>query len=110
MSLLLSSDFLKRPSKGISVKVLRSGCAQAFDGTTQAILINVDVKGRYFLNSREISLSHLPSVLMAKFKTRANWTVYVSGDPEASYGDVVQAMDAVRMAHGQVVLLTLNAQ
>ena len=78
----------------------------AFDASTQPIVIGVDAQHRYRLNSRLIAIENIPAALTKMFSTRANWTVYVDGDPDATYGDVVQAADAVRAAHGRVVLLT----
>lgn len=94
-------------SVGIDVHVLPpSALKSAFDPLTQAIVIRVADGRHYYLNSESVPLVALPASLENLFRTRANWTVYVIGDSEADYGDVVEAMDAVRTAHGTVVLLT----
>jgi len=58
------------------------------------------------LNSKIISLDKIPAALGDRFKTRANWTVYIIGDDDASYQDVIAAADAIRAAQGSVILLT----
>ena len=95
--------------KGINVHVLPPPALQsAFDPLAQPIVIRADARGRYYLNSKQVSLADLANSLESAFRTRPNWTVYVIGDPEADYGDVVEVMDAVRTAHGTVILLTGN--
>ena len=95
---------------GIAVHALPATTYRsAFDDWTQPIVIRVDAKRRYYLNSRLIAIENIPAALTGMFSTRANWTVYVDGDPDATYGDVVQAADAVRTAHGRVVLLTATS-
>ncbi len=81
-----------------------------YDPWLQAIVVRTDAQHRFYLNSKLISLDRLPSAIAESFRTRANWTVYIEGDPNASYGDVVQAADSVRSAGGRVVLLTANSQ
>jgi biopolymer transport protein ExbD len=94
-------------SKGIIVHALPAVTYRSsFDSWTEPIVIRVDAEHRYYLNFRLIAIENLPSALTQMFRTRANWTVYIEGDLEATYGDVVQAADAVRTAHGRVVLLT----
>jgi len=58
------------------------------------------------LNSQIISLGKIPGAVGDRFKTRANWTVYVIGEDDASYQDVIAAVDAIRAAQGSVILLT----
>ena len=77
-----------------------------FDPWTQPISIRVDSRHQYYLNSKIISLDKIPAALGDRFKTRANWTVYIIGDDDASYQDVIAAADAIRSAQGSVVLLT----
>lgn len=94
-------------SVGIDVRILPPSVLKSpFDPLTPAIVIRVADGRHYYLNSTPVTLAALSGSLESLFRTRANWTVYVIGGPEADYGDVVEAMDAVRTAHGRVILLT----
>jgi len=104
---LVSTIEWRSQSIGIPVHTVHVGApAASFDPWAQALTIRVNGRHHYFLNGNPISLQEIPLALGQSFKTRANWTVYVKGDPNAGYGEVVQAADAIRSAHGRVVLLT----
>jgi len=104
---LVSTIEWRSQSIGIPVHTVHVGApAASFDPWAQALTIRVNGRHHYFLNAKPISLQEIPPALAQSFKTRANWTVYVKGDPNADYGEVVQAADAIRSAHGRVVLLT----
>jgi biopolymer transport protein ExbD len=94
-------------STGVHVRLL-SPIAQkeAFDPWLQPIVVRVDREGQYYLNGIAISASGIPAALAGCFHARANRTVYVEGDLDSSFGDVVEAVDAVRSGGGRVVLLT----
>src|SRR5204862_175865 len=75
------------PSVGISVHALPLGALTgSYDPWTQALLIRVDDQHRFYLNSNLISADKIPGELARSFRARANWTVYVQGDPNAAYG------------------------
>jgi biopolymer transport protein ExbD len=94
-------------SKGFHVRLLRPiAQKQAFDPWLQPIVIRVDAEARYYLDGNAIPVRRIPKALTAFFKTRANRTVYIDGDLDSNFGDVVEAADAVRHAGGQIVLLT----
>ena len=97
-------------SIGISVHLLSTAKKDSFDPWAQTIVIRVDTEHRYYLNTKQVSIKRLPEMLRHSFSARANWTAYVEGDSDASYGDVIQAVDAVRTAHGKVVLLTTSSR
>lgn len=79
---------------------------EAFDPWLQPIVIRVDGQGQFYLNGDAIPARKIPEALAASFRTRANRVVYVEGDLDSSFGGVVEAADAVRSAHGPVILLT----
>jgi biopolymer transport protein ExbD len=94
-------------SKGFHVRLLLPiAQKQGFDPWLQPIVIRVDAEARYYLDDNAIPVPRLTKALTAFFQTRANRTVYVEGDLDSSFGNVVEAADAVRRAGGQVVLLT----
>jgi|SRR5436190_23895057 biopolymer transport protein ExbD len=98
-------------SVGIKVHAIPVGARDGyFDRWTQALVVRVDSRHKYYLNSNPVPGNRITPALAVAFKTRANWTVYIQGDPDASYGDVVQAADAVRAAQGTIVLLTAKSR
>jgi len=94
-------------SEGFHVRLLSPlSQKQAFDPWLRPIVIRIGQKGRYYLNGNAIPVDRIPAALVEFFKRRANRVVYVEGDLDSNFGDVVEAADAVRSAGGQVVLLT----
>ena len=94
-------------SKGFHVRLLRPlAQKQPFDPWLQPIVIRVAAEAQYYFRRQRHSCAQIPKALTAFFETRANRTVYIEGDLDSNFGDVVEAADAVRHAGGQVVLLT----
>jgi biopolymer transport protein ExbD len=94
-------------SNGIPVRVLRPGVIQAStEGGMKGLLVYVDRGGNLYFNSKRIKAEELPRALQAEFALRADWSVYVDGDSDAEYADVVRAMDLVRSAQGKVIMVT----
>jgi biopolymer transport protein ExbD len=92
---------------GIMVHVLRLDAPVASDASQPAgILVRVDAKGHYYLDSRQVELTDLPEALEQAFRTRPDRYVYLDGDPNIPFVDAARAMAAIRKAHGDVILLT----
>lgn len=60
---------------------------------------------RVFVNSKPVEWKDLSSALTGELKTRSEWVVYVDGDPNLPWFDVVNAVDAIRGVHARAVLL-----
>lgn len=94
-------------SEGIPARLLRTDVIQAtMDQPATGLLVYVDRSGRLYLVSKLMAPKELQRALEKDFALRADWSVYVEGDPNLAYQTVVQAMDIVRSAHGKVILLT----
>jgi hypothetical protein len=63
---------------------------------------------RLYLNSIAVQPNELPGALKIALKSRPDWIVYVTGDSDCNWQDVADAIDIVRNAGAQVVLLTAN--
>jgi biopolymer transport protein ExbD len=95
--------------RGIPVRLVHIGVVQTSGGLDGAgLLVYVDSHGHLYLNSKPVTGADLPQALEDEFATRPDWSVYVEGDSNAVYRDVVHAMDLVRSAQGQVIVLTPN--
>jgi biopolymer transport protein ExbD len=96
-------------SSGIPARLLRPGVIHASsDAQETGLLVYVDESGRLYLNSKPITAEELPRALEDEFAHRADWSVYVEGDPGVQFQAVAQAMDLIRGAHGEVIMLTPN--
>ena len=58
-----------------------------------------------FLRSKRVSWSDLGSALQEELKARPDRVVYFEADPEVAYNDAVKAIDIIRGAHVDVVML-----
>jgi biopolymer transport protein ExbD len=93
-------------SYGIPVRVLRPGVIRSSTDPTKGLLVYVDRDGNLYFNSKRMKAEELPRALQAEFALRADYSVYVDGDSDAEYADVVRAMDLVRSAGGKVIMVT----
>ena len=103
---------LDRRSVGIDVRLVRPGPLRATDDfITPALVVCITSAGagsspQVYLNSRPVAWEDLAPSLKSELKFRAEWFVYVEADSDLEWGDAVNAMDIIRGAGGQVVLLT----
>ncbi|HEX4074342.1 MAG TPA: biopolymer transporter ExbD, partial [Candidatus Acidoferrales bacterium] len=97
-----------RRDLGIPVRVIRPEVMMRPSGDQEitGLLVYVDRNDNLYLNSKPMTAAELPGALEDEFARRADWSVYVEGDPDLAYGTVIHAMDLVRGAHGKVILLT----
>ena len=65
---------------------------------TRKDLINLAVKknGDYYLDKRLVNSVELRSYLSNALHTNASTTVYITGDPDATHGMIIDALDLVR--------------
>jgi biopolymer transport protein ExbD len=61
---------------------------------------------RVFVNDQEVGWENLRGALLSKFSARAEWVVFVEGDKDLPYQDIVDAMDIARDLRATVVMLT----
>ena len=63
-----------------------------------AIIVAVTRDGKTYLGNNEVSSNEITDQVKDLIANRLDKTVYVRSDARAKYGDVVQAVDAVRAA------------
>jgi biopolymer transport protein TolR len=66
--------------------------------TADQTVVAIDGQSRFFVNALEVSRADLPTRLQAVFENTTERTVYLKGDQDASYGTVMEMMDALRKA------------
>ena len=61
-------------------------------------IVNLMVKknGDYFVDKTRVTSVELRSYLSNEFRTNINMAVYINGDPEATHGMIIDALDLVR--------------
>jgi biopolymer transport protein ExbD len=76
--------------------------------------IGIDIYVRYpdqwYLNSKPIAPVDLPAALRNELSRRADWVVYVEGDPDLNVEQIARAMDIVIGLHAKPILLTPNTR
>ncbi len=73
------------------------------------IVLEVGAGDAYRLNRSPVAAGALESKLVSVYAARPRKVLFVRGSPEASYGEVVRAMDAARAAGVEVVGLVPRA-
>lgn len=73
------------------------------------LVLRIDIKKRLYLNSERIPAEELTQVLTYGLARHTDRVVYVDGDRDLEYRDVVAVMDEIRGLHAKVILLTPGA-
>ncbi|MBF0441373.1 MAG: biopolymer transporter ExbD [Oligoflexales bacterium] len=82
---------------GINV-ALPSSKAKSISMDEERIVLSIDAKGRYFIEKMEVSPDSLESRLKAIYEFRKKKNIYIRADRNVSYGRVVDAMSAAKVA------------
>lgn len=75
---------------------------QPANAKSDQIVLSVNPGGKYLINTEEQTKATLAARLKQLYDGRPDKIIFVKGDPQAIYGDVVAAMD---MARGAGVLV-----
>jgi biopolymer transport protein TolR len=73
--------------------------------TGDPIVVFVDQHNRFYVNALEINPVDIPTRLTAVLEEKAEKTVYLKGDTNASYSSIMRMMDALRKAGIDTVAL-----
>ncbi|MEL0323482.1 MAG: ExbD/TolR family protein, partial [Rhodospirillales bacterium] len=79
---------------GVPVELPKTAAAQLVD-RDEPLIVTVDSEGRVFLQETERSLDALIATLNAIRAEKPDGTIYVRGDKEIAYGEVMQVMGAL---------------
>jgi biopolymer transport protein ExbD len=92
-----------------SVKAnLPTATSATLDQKRDFVDVSVDKSGAIFLDKHRVGANELAAALLDQQKTNPDLRVVVSGDQDARHGDVVRALDAVRMAGIDKVALEIR--
>ena len=106
---------LRWPVRGIWVRVLLPeipSVVTKVSPTPKLVLRVVCNKSgtAYMINGRLQPSKDSEDELKHQLARQPNWTVYVDGDSDCGFRDVVDAIDIVRAAHAKVVLVTPSSR
>ena len=66
------------------------------DELNKTIVVSIDKSGQIKINQDEVELRYLGDKLQDVFKTRNDRTMFVQGDPDLLFNDVIQIIDIAK--------------
>ena len=69
---------------------------QPANAKSDQIVLEVNPDGKYFINSQEVDKANLGEKIKAIYDGRPDKVIFVKGNPQSKYGDIVDAMDVAR--------------
>ena len=66
------------------------------DEANKTVVVSIDQSGQIKINQDQIELRYLGDRLQEVFKTRNDRTIFVQGDPELLFNDVIQIIDIAK--------------
>jgi biopolymer transport protein TolR len=65
---------------------------------SDAIVVSLDAQGMLRINTDPVTLDQLGSRLFDIYSARANKNMFIQGDPDLSFGDIVRIIDVAKGA------------
>lgn len=109
---LLVIFMVTSPMLNNSIKVdLPKGKLQEAQGLPEELVIHMDKQRHYFLNGSEVPHTQLMGELKKKIGQQKNKTVYVKGDGEVAYKEIIDLVEEIKLVGGidRVALATAKA-
>ncbi len=82
---------------GIKIE-LPTSKAKGAVGDEQKIILSIDPKGQFYVETKLIPPTQLEEEMKNMFKFREKKEIYIRGDRQVPYGSVVDAMSAAKVA------------
>ena len=76
---------------------------QPANAKSDQIVLEVNPGGKYFINSQEVSKENLGDKIKGIYDGRPDKIIFVKGNPQSKYGDIIEAMDIAR-GNGVVII------
>ena len=71
---------------------------QPANSKNDQIILSVNPGGKYLINTEENTRATLAARLKSIYENRPDKVLFVKGDPDVKYGDIIDAMDVARGA------------
>ena len=69
---------------------------QPANAKSDQIVLEVNPGGKYFINSQEVDEANLAEKIKSIYDGRPDKVIFVKGNPESKYNDIIHAMDVAR--------------
>jgi biopolymer transport protein TolR len=69
---------------------------QPANAKSDQIVLEVNPGGKYFINSQEVDSAGLGPKIKSIYEGRPDKVIFVKGNPQSKYGDIIHAMDVAR--------------
>lgn len=69
---------------------------QPANAKSDQIVLEVNPGGKYFINSQEVDSAQLGEKIKNIYDGRPDKIIFVKGNPQSKYGDIIHAMDVAR--------------
>ena len=69
---------------------------QPANAKSDQIVLEVNPGGKFFINSQEVEKGNLAEKIRSIYDGRPDKVIFVKGNPESKYGDIIEAMDIAR--------------
>lgn len=92
--------------KALDVQVPDPNPQQTDAPTNESIVLSVNPGGQFLINKEAVSAANLSARLRQIYDGRPDKVIFVKGDPQATYQDVIAAMDVARGSGVKVIGFT----
>ncbi len=109
---LLVIFMVTSPLLNNAIKIdLPKGKLQEAQGLQEDLVIHIDKQHNYFLNGAQLSHDQMMSQLKKKMVGQKNKTVFVKGDGDVAYKEIIGLVEEVKLVGGvdRVALATAKA-
>jgi biopolymer transport protein ExbD len=69
---------------------------QPANAKSDQIVLEVNPGGKFFINSQEVDKTNLGEKIKSIYDGRPDKIIFVKGNPDSKYGDIIDAMDIAR--------------
>ena len=69
---------------------------QPANAKSDQIVLEVNPGGKFFINSQEVTRDQLGTKIKSIYDGRPDKIIFVKGNPQSKYGDIIEAMDVAR--------------
>lgn len=99
MMVLLIIFMIAAPLMSVGIPVdLPETQARQVNDETEPLIISVDKEGKIFVQEREVSVNEIVPLLTSITKNNPNPRIFIRGDKNLSYGNIVQVMGHITSA------------
>jgi biopolymer transport protein TolR len=96
--------------QGVQLTLPEASNSSEKPDTQDQTVVFVDAQGKLYINAKEVTEGDIVARLVSTIEDKKEKTVYLKGDTNARYGDIMKMMDALRAAQIDTVGLITERQ